>query len=92
MTNKLIQESIMQSAIHIKTKVQQGGKILLELPKTTVGEDVDVFIVLPKSANSELLNNVDVLEMIAEIHSHRPPASTEALDNYLQAERDSWDS
>ena len=34
----------MQSAIHIKTKVQQGGKILLELPKATVGEDVDVFI------------------------------------------------
>jgi hypothetical protein len=80
----------MQSAIHIKTKVQQGGKIELELPKTTVGEDVDV--VLPKSVNSELLNNVDVLAMIEEIHSHRPPASTEALDNYLQAERDSWDS
>jgi hypothetical protein len=79
----------MQSAIHIKTKVTQGRKIELELPQANVGEDVDVFVILSEPVQSQ---PTDVLELIAEIHSHRDPASSKELDQYLQTERDSWDS
>jgi hypothetical protein len=79
----------MQSAIHIKTQVGQGGKIELELPQANVGQEIDVFVILREPVQSQ---STDVLALIAEIHNHRPPASTEELDRYIKSERDSWDS
>lgn len=79
----------MQPAIHIKTKVSQERKIELELPQANVGQEIDVFVILSEPVQAQ---PTDVLELIAEIHSHRPPTSSKELDQYLQAERDSWDS
>jgi hypothetical protein len=81
----------MQSAIYIKTKVLPGGKIELELPQATEGEDVDVFVIMPSTKPSQ--SRPSVIDILDEIHRRRPHGrSTEEIDRELQAERDAWDN
>ena len=81
----------MESALHFKTKVLPGGKIQLDLPQATEGEDVDVFVIisskkLPKSSSS-------VLDILEEIYQHRTHGRTATeIDQELQSERDAWDN
>jgi hypothetical protein len=78
----------MQSAIHLKTKVQQGGKIEMELPQANEGEDVDIFVIMSSTKPSE--DRPSVIDILDEIHRHRPHPhrrSTEEIDRELQAER-----
>ena len=41
----------MQSALRITTTVLSGGKIELQLPLESVGDEVEVFVVLPENHN-----------------------------------------
>ena len=81
----------MQSAIHIKTKVQPGKKIELELPQATVGEDVEVFLIMSSPKQSEARQSV--MDILDNIYRHRPNGrSTEEIDRELQAEREAWEN
>jgi len=81
----------MQSAIHIKTKVLPGGKIQLEIPQATEGEDVDVFVIMTSTKLSK--SRPSVIDILDEIHQRRPHGRAAAeINQELQAERDAWDN
>ena len=77
----------MQSAIRITTKVLSGNKIEVELPPGSIGEEVEVIILLPEKPQPGRRN---VLELLEEIHKHGPFRTVEEIDRDLQVERDSW--
>lgn len=79
----------MQQALHIKTKILPGNKIEIQIPEAAVGDEVDVFVILPEKTASQ---RDSVLETIEEIRSKRLFKSSEDIDKKLQEERDSWDN
>ena len=79
----------MQSAIRITTKVLPGNKVEIQLPSGSVGEEVEVFVILPEKPK---LGRRRVLELLEEIHSRHTSRTIEEIDRELQSERDSWDS
>ena len=79
----------MHSAIRITTKVLSGDKVEVQLPPGSVGEEVEVFVILPEKPKT---GRRKVLEMLEEIRSRHTSRTVEEIDRELQAERDSWDS
>ncbi len=79
----------MQSALRITTKVLPGNKVEIELPPGSVGEEVEVFVILPEKPQP---GRRRVLELLEEIRSRHASRTVEEIDRELQAERDSWDS
>ena len=79
----------MQSAIRITTKVLPGDKVEIQLPSGSVGEEVEVFVILPERKQ---LTQRRVLEILEEVHKHGPFRTVEEIDRDLQLERDSWDN
>lgn len=78
----------MQSALRITTKILPGNKIEIEVPQASVGDSVDVFVVLPEKLETKKRS---VLEIIEESRSRHPSRTTEEIDRQLQEERSSWD-
>jgi hypothetical protein len=79
----------MQSALRITTKVLPGNKIEIQVPEAQIGDNVDVFVVLPQKAEPKRRSAIEILE---EVHAKRPPKSAEEIDRQLREERDSWDN
>jgi len=79
----------MQAVLRITTKVLAGNKIEIQIPEAEIGDNVDVFVILPEKPPSK---RGSVLELIEQIRSKGPYRSTEDIDRKLQEERDSWDS
>ena len=79
----------MQSALRITTKVLSGGKVELRLPLESVGDEVEVFIVLPEKPQPK---QQPVLEFFAEIHRQGPFRTPEEIDRDIQMEKDAWGS
>ena len=79
----------MRTALHMITKVLPGNKIEIEIPTSSVGDTVDVFVILPEESK---LRRSNILEFIEQIRSQRPLRPAEEIDKELQAERDLWDS
>lgn len=79
----------MQSALRITTKVLPGNKVEIQLPPGSVGEEVEVFVILPEKPQP---GRRRVLELLEEIRSRHASRTVEEIDRELQAERDSWDS
>jgi hypothetical protein len=79
----------MQAAVRVITKVLPGNKIEIEVPEGSVGEEVEVIVVLPQTIPTGRRNVLKLLEDIRNRHPHR---STEDIDRDLAAERNSWDS
>lgn len=79
----------MQSAIRITTKVLSGNKVEIELPPGSVGEEVEVIVILPERKQ---FKQRSVLEILEEVHKHGPFRTVEEIDRDLQRERDSWDN
>lgn len=79
----------MQPALHLTTKVLPGNKIEIEIPEGTIGDTVDVFVVLPVKPKEK---KRAVLEIIEESRSRNTLRSAEDIDRQLREERDSWDS
>lgn len=79
----------MHSAIRITTKVLTGDKIEVQLPPGSVGEEVEVFVILPEK---KTLKQRSVLEILEEVHKHGPFRTVEEIDRDLQQERDAWDN
>jgi hypothetical protein len=79
----------MQSALRITTKVLSGGKVELQLPLDSVGDEVEVFVVLPEKLPSQ---QQPILEFFAAIHRQGPFRTPEEIDRDIQLEKDAWDS
>jgi hypothetical protein len=79
----------MQSALRITTKVLSGGKIELQLPLESVGDEVEVFVVLPEKPQPQKRS---ILEFFADVHLQGPFRTPEEIDRDIQMEKDAWDN
>ena len=79
----------MQSAIRITTRVLPNGKVELQLPPKSAGDEVEIFIVLPEKPAAPTLSAIDIINQPRE---HQKLFKTsEEVDQYLRTERDSWE-
>jgi hypothetical protein len=79
----------MQSAIRITTKVLSGNKVEIELPPGSIGEEVEVIVLLPEKPAAQSRSAIDIIK---EAHSKQQTFRTpEEVDQYIREERDSWD-
>lgn len=80
----------MPSELHLQAQVLPGNKIEIHHPELSVGETVEVSVLLPEKYSSK---RSSVLEIIERIHSQRSSSTSAAeIDRYLEEERNSWDS
>lgn len=79
----------MQSALRVTTKVLPGNKIEIQVPEAQIGDNVDVFVILPEKTETKKRS---VLEIIEESRKRHPSRTAEEIDRQLQEERSSWDS
>lgn len=80
---------MMQAAVRIMTKVLPGNRIEINIPDGSVGEEVEVIVVLPQIIPTGRRNVVKLLE---EIRSRHPHCAAEEIDQVLAVERNAWDS
>ena len=71
----------MQSAIRITTKVLAGNKLEIQVPPGSVGEEVEVFVIVPEKPHSRRRK---VLELLTEIRSRHVSRTVEEIDRELQ--------
>ncbi|MEG4961419.1 MULTISPECIES: hypothetical protein [unclassified Microcoleus] len=79
----------MQSAIRITTKVLAGNKLEIQVPPGSVGEEVEVFVIIPEKHQG---GRRKVLELLTEIRSRHVSRTVEEIDRELEEERNSWDN
>lgn len=82
-----LEDTAMESAMHIRTKVLPGQKIEVTSSSLVEGEQVEVIIVFP-AAHGHRRSVMDIVETTV------PPqvlSSPEQADQYLEGERNSWD-
>lgn len=79
----------MQSAIRITTKVLAGNKLEIQVPPGSVGEEVEVFVIIPEKPQG---GRRKVLALLTEIRSRHVSRTVEEIDRELQEERNSWDN
>jgi hypothetical protein len=79
----------MQSAIRITTKVLAGDKLEIQVPPGSVGEEVEVFVIIPEKPQG---GRRKVLELLTEIRSRHVSRTVAEIDRELQEEKNSWDS
>jgi hypothetical protein len=79
----------MQSAIRITTKVLAGNKLEIQVPPGSVGEEVEVFVIIPEKPPG---GRRKVLELLTEIRSRNVSRTVEEIDRELQEQRNSWDN
>lgn len=71
----------MQSAIRITTKVLAGDKLEIQVPPGSVGEEVEVFVIIPEKPKG---GRRKVLELLTEIRSRHVSRTVEEIDRELQ--------
>ena len=71
----------MQSAIRITTKVLAGNKLEIQVPPGSVGEEVEVFVIIPEKPQGGRLK---VLQLLTEIRSRHLSRTVEEIDLELQ--------
>ena len=79
----------MQIELRISTKVQAGGKIVINHPQLPPGEKVEVIILLSEQNIEKRRSVVDILE---EARGHRLFRTAEEVEDYLIKERESWEN
>lgn len=80
---------MMVQAYRTTAIVQPGHRIEITAPSLPEGEQVQV-VVIPRSA-SRPLDNRSGLEIIESYKGEPLFGSVEAIDRYINEERDSWD-
>ena len=79
----------MQSTLRITTTVQPGNRIEITSPQLVEGEAIEVILKLPEKSSSE---SKSALDIISSLQGHRIFNSPEEVDEYVQKERESWES
>ena len=91
----------MQSALHVTTIIQPGNKIELQIPDSSIGDTVEVFVIFAnRSTTLPLLHcsgenpikQRSILTMIDTIHRQQPHRTAEEIEQQIQAARDGWES
>lgn len=83
MTRKL---RTMPKTLHLQTTVMPGGRIVIVDRDFAEGETVDVFVT--KSPPTTKRSAIDIL---AEAPGHRVFETEDAVNAYLESERESWE-
>ena len=82
-----------RAAVHIHARTQSGNRIEVEVPAPLkAGDEVDLVVLAPEAAEPAQPPRRTILEILDEL----PPGigmfkSAKAVDEYIRAERDSWD-
>lgn len=78
----------MENAWHLKTTVQPGGRIEVTDVGLPSGASVDIFVLpaLPPRATRR-----SALDVLAEAPGKRLFKTAQEVDDYIRAERNSWD-
>lgn len=80
----------MQSAIRITTKVLSGNKVEIELPPGSIGEEVEVIVLLPEKPVAQYRSAIDIIN--GERNRQQTFKTPEEVDQYIREERDSWNA
>ena len=78
----------MQAAYHITTIVLPGHKIEIQVPESTIGDAIEIIVLLPNKSKPKKRN---VLDILADAHKLPPYRSPEEMERDIQEERNSWD-
>ena len=76
----------MQKTLHVRARVQSGGRIEIVDEGLSVGEDVDVVISPAPPATTR-----SAYQIIAEGPGKRSFKTAKDVDDYIKEERASWD-
>ena len=79
----------MVRELHIRATVQPGGKIEIESPELTEGEDVDVTIA--PTAEVPAGPKRSIVDILAEAPGGLIFKTAQEVDDYIREERASWD-
>ncbi len=77
----------MQSALRVTTKVLPGNKIEIQIPLGSIGEEVEVFVVLSGSFPKKH----SAIDILNQLPGQQQFKTAEAVDRYLKEERGSWE-
>ena len=83
-----VEDTVVESAMHIRTKVLPGSKIEVTSANLVEGEQVEVIIKFTARSRKRRRKVLDILEATA------PPQvfkTADDVDRYLEGERSSWD-
>ena len=77
----------MNRTLHIKTTVLPGGRIVVEDPNLSEGDEVHVSV-----SPARAIANRSAMQILAASPGNRSFETVEQVDDYIQKERDSWHS
>ena len=77
----------MQSALHLRTTIQPGGKIEISDKQLPSGANVDVIVLF---SPVELQARRSAVDILAEAPGQRIFKTAAEVDAYIREERDSW--
>ena len=75
----------MKRTLHIKTKVLPGGRIVVEDPGLTEGDEVDVMVSAAAASTGRSASYI-----LAKSEASPSFKRAEEVDDYIREERDSW--
>ena len=78
----------MQSAFHTTATVMPGRRIELSVPDLREGDKVQVVVIPVPAANPETRTGLEIIEAYQGLPAF---GSAEAIDQFINEERDSWD-
>ncbi|MBD2777076.1 hypothetical protein [Iningainema tapete] len=56
----------MQPALHITTQVLPGNKVEIQVPEATIGDTVDIFVILQELPKAKRRS---IIELLEEVHA-----------------------
>jgi len=75
----------MPKTLHIQTTVMPGGRIVVVDQDLIEGETVEVFV-----TKSPPMTQRSAIDILVEVPGHRIFESKDAVNDYLESERESW--
>ena len=75
----------MSKTLHLQTTVMPGGRIVIVDQDLAEGETVDVFV-----TKSPPMTQRSAIDILAEAPGHRIFETEDAVNDYLESEREAW--
>jgi hypothetical protein len=79
---------VKQTILRLKATVLAEGKLEIFVPQLSIGEDVEILILLQETPISERRSALDIL---AEAPGQRQFKTAEQVETYLREERQAWE-
>lgn len=78
----------MQTTLRVMTKVLPGNKVEIDIPEGSIGEEIEIIIMLPEPGKRKNRRGLEILEASHQLGDFR---SLEAVEADLRSERNAWD-